>query len=84
MQITIIENVKEFTAVEQKALYTEGADIYTGIYYLLADAEHFTAHGKDVIPNIPALRSLSVSANISWILTTFRGKKVAFGSVAAT
>ena len=82
MQLTIIENVKELTAAEQKALYTEGADIYTGIYYLLADAEHFTVHGKDVIPDIPALRSLSGSANINWIITTFRGNKVAFGSAS--
>ena len=83
MQITIIGNVNELTANEQKALYTDGADIYTGMYYLVAEPQHFTASGKDVIPNLPALRSLSSSANISWILTTFRGNKVAFGSASA-
>jgi hypothetical protein len=83
MQITMIGNVNELTANEQKALYTDGADIYTGMYYLVADAQHFTAQGKDVIPNLPALRSMSVAANISWILTNFRGNKVAFGSATA-
>jgi len=80
MQITIIENVKELTAAEQKALYTEGADIYTGIYYLLADADLFTVHGKDIVPVVPALRSLSSTSNIKWVITNFRGNKVAFGS----
>lgn len=83
MQITIIGNVNELSANEQKALYTDGADIYTGMYYLTADVQHFTQNGKDVVPNLPALRSLSTSANISWILTTFRGNKVAFGSASA-
>ena len=83
MQITIIGNVSEFTATEQKALYTDGADIYTGMYYVTAEPEYFTSQGKDVIPNLPALRSLTVSANIKWIITTFRGKKIAFGSVSA-
>ena len=83
MQLTIIGNVNELTANEQKALYTDGADIYTGMYYLVADVQHFTTAGKDVIPELPALRSLSSSANISWILTTFRGNKVAFGSASA-
>ena len=54
MQLTIIGNVNELTAQEQKALYTDGADIYTGMYYLVADVQHFTQQGKDVIPNLPA------------------------------
>jgi hypothetical protein len=83
MQITIIGNVNELTANEQKALYTDGADIYTGMYYLVADVQHFTAQGKDVIPTLPALRSLSSTSNINWIITTFRGNKVAFGSATA-
>ena len=83
MQITIIGNVNELTAQEQKALYTDGADIYTGMYYLVADVKYFVQQGKDVIPNLPALRSMSALANISWIITTFRGNKVAFGSAAA-
>jgi len=83
MQITIIGNVSEFTATEQKALYTDGADIYTGMYYVTADIEHFTVQGRNVTPNLPALRSLTSSANINWIVTTFRGKKIAFGSVTA-
>lgn len=83
MQITIIGNVNELTANEQKALYTDGADIYTGMYYLIADAQHFTQSGKDIIPSLPALRSLSSSANINWIITNFRGNKVAFGSATA-
>lgn len=83
MQITIIGNVNELTANEQKALYTDGADIYTGMYYLVADTQHFTAQGKDVIPALPALRSLSSTSNINWIITTFRGSKVAFGSATA-
>jgi hypothetical protein len=83
MTLTIIDNIKEFTAAEQKALYNEGADIATGIYYVTADAEHFTVQGREVIPDLPALRSLSQSANISWIITNFRGNKVAFGSVTS-
>jgi hypothetical protein len=82
MNITLIGNVNELTAVEQKALYTEGADIYTGVYYLVMDATHFTASGKEVIPGTPALRALSSTANINWIITNFRGKKVAFGSAS--
>lgn len=80
MNLTLIGNVNELTANEQKALYTEGAEIYTGVYYLVADPAFFTQNGKDVVPNAPALRALSNSANVSWILTNFRGKKVAFGS----
>jgi len=83
MQLTLIGNVNELTANEQKALYTDGADIYTGMYYLIADVQHFTQQGKDVVPNLPALRSMSTLANISWIITTFRGNKVAFGSESA-
>ena len=83
MTITIIENVKELTANEQKALYNDGADIATGIYYLTAEAQHFTTQGKEVIPNLPALRALSQTSNISWILTNFRGTRIAFGSVTA-
>ena len=83
MQLTLIGNVNELTANEQKALYTDGADIYTGMYYLIADVQHFTQQGKDVVPNLPALRSMSTLANISWIITTFRGNKVAFGSATA-
>ncbi len=83
MQITIIGNVNELTSNEQKALYTDGADIYTGMYYLIADTQHFVMSGKDVIPTLPALRSLSAAANINWIITTFRGNKVAFGSASA-
>jgi len=83
MTINIIENVKELTAAEQKALYNDGADIATGIYYLTADAQYFTVQGKEAIPNLPALRALSHSANVSWIITTFRGNKIAFGSVTA-
>lgn len=80
MNLTLIGNVNELTATEQKTLYTEGAELYTGVYYLVADATLFTQNGKDVVPNSPALRALSSSANISWIITNFRGKKVAFGS----
>lgn len=83
MNLTLIANVNELTSVEQKALYTEGADIYTGVYYLVADASNFTQSGKDVTPNIPALRTLTVTANVSWIITNFRGKAVAFGSATA-
>jgi hypothetical protein len=83
MQINIIGNVNELTAPEQKALYNDGADITTGMYYLIADAKDFIAQGKEVIPNLPALRSLSASANIGWIITNFRGNKVAFGSASA-
>jgi hypothetical protein len=83
MQITIISNVSELSASEQKALYSDGADITTGMYYLVADAKDFVSQGRVVIPNLPALRSLSAAANISWIITSFRGNKVAFGSVTA-
>ena len=83
MTITIIGNDNELTAAEQKALYNDGADITTGIYYLVADAKDFVAQGKEVLPNLPALRSLSASANIDWIITNFRGNKVAFGSASA-
>lgn len=83
MNLTLIGNVNELTATEQKSLYTEGAEIYTGVYYLVADPSHFTQNGKDVVPNSPALRALSNSANVSWIFTNFRGKKVAFGSASS-
>lgn len=83
MQITIIGNVNELTAQEQKALYTDGAEIYTGMFYLVADPQHFTQQGREVIPNLPALRSLSSSSGINWIVTNFRGNKVAFGSATA-
>lgn len=83
MQITIIGNVNELTAQEQKALYTDGADIYTGMYYLIADVQHFTQQGKDVVPTAPALRSLSNTSNINWVITMFRGNKVAFGSASS-
>jgi hypothetical protein len=83
MQLTVIGNVSELSPVEQKALYTEGADIYTGVYYLVAEAELFKMQGKDVIPDLPALRALSASAGITWIITHFRGKKVAFGSASS-
>lgn len=83
MEITLIGNVNELTANEQKALYTDGADIYTGVFYLVVDLVHFATTGKDVIPNAPALRALSVAANINWIFTNFRGKRVAFGSATA-
>lgn len=83
MNLTLISNVNELTANEQKTLYTEGADIYTGIYYLITEADQFSQMGKDVVPNTPALRALSSAAGISWILTHFRGKKVAFGSVSS-
>lgn len=83
MNLTLIGNVNELTANEQKALYTDGADIHTGIFYLVTDTEQFTQVGKDVTPVIPALRSLSVASNITWILTNFRGKRVAFGSASA-
>ena len=83
MNLTIIGNVSELTANEQKALYTEGADIYTGVYYIVTDTEHFTQNGKEVTPNKPALRALSLSAGVTWILTNFRGKKVAFGSASS-
>jgi len=83
MQLNIIGNVNELTAIEQKALYNDGADITTGMYYLVADAKDFVTQGKEVIPNLPALRSLSASANVSWIITSFRGNKVAFGSASA-
>lgn len=82
MNLTLIGNVNELTANEQKALYTDGADIHTGIFYLVTDTEHFTQAGKDVTPVIPALRSLSVASNITWIITNFRGKRVAFGSAS--
>ena len=83
MTINIIGNVNELTAIEQKALYNDGADITTGMYYLVADAKDFVSQGKEVLPNLPALRSLSASANINWIITNFRGNKVAFGSASA-
>lgn len=83
MQLTMIGNVNELSAQEQKALYTDGADIYTGMYYLVTDTQNFTLQGKDVVPNLPALRSLSTAANVNWIITTFRGNKVAFGSASA-
>jgi len=83
MQLTIIGNVSELSATEQKALYTDGADITTGMYYLVADAKDFTTQGREVIPNLPALRSLSASANVSWVITNFRGSRVAFGSATA-
>jgi len=83
MTINIIENVKEFTAAEQKSLYNDGADIASSLYYLVADASAFTIQGKEVIPNLPALRSLTASANIGWIITNYRGNKVAFGSATA-
>jgi hypothetical protein len=82
MNLTIIGNVNELTANEQKALYTEGAEIYTGVYYFVADTTLFTQTGRDVVPNAPALRALSNAASVTWIFTTFRGKKVAFGSAA--
>ena len=82
MNLTLIGNVNELTAVEQKALYTDGADIYTGIYYLVTDDTHFTQSGKYATPETPALRRLSVATNTSWIITNFRGKRVAFGSAA--
>jgi hypothetical protein len=84
MQLTIIGNVSELTANEQKALYNDGADIATGLYYLIADSQLFTTQGREVIPNMPALRSLSASSNIDWIITNFRGNKVAFGSASAS
>ena len=84
MQLTIIGNITELTANEQKALYTDGADITTGMYYLVADAKEFTSQGREVIPDLPALRSLSASSNISWIITNFRGNKVAFGSASSS
>ena len=83
MTINIIGNVHELTGNEQKALYNDGADITTGIYYLVADAKDFTTQGKEVVPNLPALRSLSTAANVSWIITNFRGNRVAFGSASA-
>ena len=83
MNLTLINNITELSAQEQKALYTEGADIYTGVFYLVADTEHFTQVGKDVVPQTPALRALSVAANVSWIITNFRGQKKAFGSSSA-
>ena len=83
MTLTIIENVKEFTAIEQKSLYNDGADIANGLYYLVADASAFTVQGREVIPNLPALRSLSTTSNIGWVITNFRGNKVAFGSATA-
>ena len=83
MNLTIIGNVSELSANEQKSLYTEGADIYTGVYYIIAEPEHFSQVGKDVVPSVPALRALSSSARVTWILTTFRGKKVAFGSAGS-
>ena len=61
MNLTLIGNVNELSANEQKTLYTEGADIYTGIYYLIAEADQFSQTGKDVVPNTPALRALSLS-----------------------
>jgi len=83
MQITIIGNINEFTASEQKTLYSDGADMTTGMYYLVADAKDFVTQGREVIPNLPALRSLTASANISWIITNYRGNRVAFGSASA-
>ncbi len=83
MNLTLIGNVNELTSNEQKALYTEGAEIYTGVYYFVVEPDLFTQTGKDVVPNAPALRALSSAANVTWILTTFRGKRVAFGSAAA-
>jgi hypothetical protein len=83
MQITIIGNVNELTAAEQKTLYTDGADVYTGMYYLVAEASAFTQQGREVIPNLPALRSLTASSNINWIITNFRGNRIAFGSVSS-
>ena len=83
MNLTIVGNVSELTANEQKALYTEGADIYTGVYYIIAEPEHFSQNGKEVVPDKPALRALSLSAGVTWILTNFRGKKVAFGSASS-
>lgn len=83
MNLTIIGNVNELSATEQKFLYTEGADIYTGAYYIVTECEYFASNGKEVTPKIPALRALSSSANITWIITEFRGKKVAFGSAQA-
>ena len=83
MQLTIIGNVSELTGNEQKALYTDGADITTGMYYLVAGAKEFTVQGKEVTPNLPALRSLSATSNISWIITNFRGNRVAFGSASS-
>jgi len=80
MNLTIIGNVSELSANEQKFLYTEGADIYTGTYYIVTDWEYFSLNGKDVVPKIPALRALSNSATITWIITEFRGGKVAFGA----
>jgi hypothetical protein len=83
MNLTLIGNVNELTSNEQKALYTEGAEIYTGVYYFVAEPDLFTQTGKDVVPNAPALRALSNAANVTWILTTFRGKRVAFGSAGS-
>lgn len=83
MELTLIGNVKEFTPAEQKTLYSQGADFYTGVYWIVADATYFVLSGKDVMPNSPALRAFTNTANISWILTEFRGKQVAFGSAIA-
>lgn len=83
MNLTIIGNVSELTANEQKFLYTEGADIYTGAYYIITECEYFNLNGKDVVPQVPALRAFTNSANVTWIITEFRGKKVAFGSALA-
>ena len=81
MNLTLIGNVNELTSDEQKTLYTAGADIYTGgLYYLVADPENFTQVGKDVVPNVPALRAMSSTSSINWVFASFRGKKVAFGS----
>jgi len=83
MNITLIGNVSELTPEEQKVLYSAGADIYTGIYYLVADASLFTQSGREVLPDVPSLRTLSNSTNITWILTKFRGARVAFGSASS-
>ena len=83
MNLNIIGNVNELTSTEQKALYTEGAEIYTGFYYLVADPALFSQIGKDVVPNAPALRALSNAARVTWIITTFRNKVVAFGSAGS-
>jgi hypothetical protein len=82
MNITLISNVSELTPNEQKTLYSAGAEIYTGVYYIIVDSEHVSQVGKDVLPNKPVLRALSASANITWILTDFRGKRVGFGSAS--
>jgi hypothetical protein len=82
MNLTLIENLAELSAAEQKALYADGADIATGAFYVVAEVGHFEYIGKDIMPTVPALRSLTSKAGISWIITNFRGKKVAFGSAS--